>query len=134
MVGELSSIMRELSELQDKITDLPSDAKADKMTLLTRQDELRTQAARLADRIDDSCSTQELLRQLAGLRRQSAALERQRAENLGTPRSFRPGSFSGGSQPSTTPRGRPGGDPALRIEDRIRRVRSLLEDRGIELR
>ena len=134
MVGELSSIMRELAELQDQITAMPIDAKDDKLALLARQDELRTQAARLADRVDGSCSTQELLRQLAGLRRQRAALERQRAETLGTPRSFRPGTFDGGSQTATTPRGRPSEDSAPRIEERIRRVRSLLEERGIELR
>ena len=134
MVGELSSIMRELAELQDRITALPVDAKDDKLTLLTKQDELRTQAARLADRIDDSCSTQELLRQLAGLRRQRAALDRQRVDSPSTPRSFRPGSYGTGTSSATTPNGRPADDPGLRIEERIRRVRSLLEERGIELR
>ncbi len=133
MVGDLSSIMRELAELQDRITALPIDAKDDKMNLLSKQDELRTRAALLADRIDERCSTQDLLAQLAGLRRQRAAMERQRADNLGTPRSFRPGSFNNGTQSTTTPRGRSGADSASRIEDTIRRVRLLLEDRGIEL-
>lgn len=134
MVGDISTIMRELAELQDRITALPIDAHDDKLMLMARQDDLRTRAARLADSVDDGCSTQDLLAQLAGLRRQRAAMERQRADHLGTPRSFRPGSFNSGTQSATTPRGRAGNGSALRIEERIRRVRSLLEERGIELR
>ena len=53
MVGDISSIMRELAELQDRITSLPTDAKDDKLVLMARQDDLRTRAARIADSVDD---------------------------------------------------------------------------------
>lgn len=119
MVGEMGSILRELEQVQDRLTSLTQDAQAEKLNLLNRQDLLRTRAARLAVAVDAHCSTQNLLTQLAGLRRHLVAFERQRR---GAPiRSDTHG------QSSPTP-------SMSRIEQRISRIERILADRGIDLR
>ena len=112
MAGEMGSILRELEQVQDRLGSLAKDARDEKTALQSRQEELRTRAARLAEAIDTDCSTQDLLAQLAGLRRQRDAIARQRTH---------PGSHSRG--PSS----------ASRIDSRIHRIRQVLSDRGIQL-
>ena len=77
MVGDMSSVFRELEQLQDRLSSLTRDAYEEKYALLTRQEELRTRAAQLADEVTAECSTQELLIRLASLRRRRDLLERQ---------------------------------------------------------
>ena len=121
MAGEMGSILRELEKVQDRLGTLPKSALHEKNALLSRQEELRTQAARLADGVDARCSTQDLLAQLAGLRRQRDALARQRTH---------PGRQSIGG-----PKAGPTGSSHLtRIEERMDRIRQVLADRGIKLR
>ncbi len=113
MVGEMSSILRELEQVQDRLSSLTSDARAEKHALMTRQDELRTRAARLAEDVDDGYSTPELLAQLAGLRRRRDVLNRQlRATG-----------------PRTVP-----ASGVSQVEERIKKIRALLADRGIRVR
>lgn len=90
MVGGMSSILRELEQVQDQLGSLTKDAQAEKTALLGRQEELRTRAARLADQIDIDCSTQDLLAQLASLRRQRDAL----SGNAPRPLSSLPGTLA----------------------------------------
>jgi hypothetical protein len=133
MVGNLTSIIRELGEVQDRLLALSDHATDEKLELLGRREELQTRAAQLADSIDEDGSIQDLLGQLASLRRQRAALERQRALAAKQTPGFR--SPSGTMSPGTMgPRGRPTTDSVLRIEERIRRITLLLEQRGIALR
>ncbi len=116
MIGEMSSILRELEEVQDRLSALTNDAQSERYSLMTRQEELRTKAARLADDVDAECSTHHLLSQLARLRRRREVLDRQR-QSVG-PGGYRPGSGAGQNQ----------------VEDQVRRIRSLLADRGIRVR
>lgn len=133
MVGEMSFILRELEQVQDQLGSLTKDARAEKTALLDRQEELRTRAARLADQIDVGCSTQDLLAQLAGLRRQRDAMARQHAavpnQTAGSRRS--PGSprngMAGHSRNPQSETGLP------RIDERINRIQQMLSDRGIHL-
>jgi len=112
MFGEMSSIIRELEMVQDRLSSLTNDAAAEKLALMNRREQLRTRAARLADDVDAGCSTDQLLRQLAGLRRRRDVLNRQRHARPAGPMSAH------GTQ----------------VEDRIRRIRDLLADRGISVR
>ena len=123
MVGGMSSIFRELAEVQRQITALPKDAEAQKYVLLARQEDLQTRAARLADQIDEDRSTQDLLARLAELRWQLRALERQRTTPSG-----RPGMRGeAGSRPSVSQ------SSETRIETRINRIQMLLSQRGIDI-
>jgi hypothetical protein len=116
MVGDMSSILRELEEVQDRLSNLTRDAYEELYTLLTRQEELRTQAARLADDINADCSTQELLIQLASLRRRRDLLDRQH----GT-------ATRGLHRPPHGPR------RSSQVDQRIERICLLLADRGIRV-
>lgn len=116
MVGEMSSVLRELEKVQDRLSSLTKDAQSERYALMTRQEELRTKAARLAEDVDAECSTQQLLSQLSRLRRRREVLNRQRRA-VG-PGGYRPGSGVGLNQ----------------VDDRIQRIRSLLAARGIRVR
>ena len=118
MVGQMSSILRELEQVQDRLSTLCNDSGAEKLGLMTRQEELRTQAARRADDVDSGCSTQDLLTQLAQLRRRRDVLSRQQC---------RGGSGPGMARSDVAPSG------ASQVEHRIKRIRSLLADRGIRV-
>ena len=113
MIGEVSSIIRELEQVQDQLSTLSDGAYDEKYALMIRKEELTTRAARLAEAIDTDCSTQELLIQLASLRRRRALLDRQHgAAQRGLHRS---------------PHGR------SQVDYRIERICSLLADRGIDV-
>ena len=118
----MSSILRELNEVQDQLGSLPRDARADKLALLSRQEELQTRAAQLADRVDEGWSTQELLSQLASLRWQRDAVARQRGAA--------PLVRTDPSGPYRTMRR----DGLPRIEARIGHIKAILAERGIDLR
>lgn len=118
MAGDMSSILRELEQVHDRLSLLCNDTGAEKLDLLRRQDELRTRAARLADDVDAGGSTQELLTQLAHLRRRRDLLARQRCRSTKGPVSPRMASATGG---------------VPQVEERIARIRSLLADRGIRV-
>lgn len=115
MAGDMSSILRELEQVQDRLSLGGSDSGGEKLGLLRRQEELRTRAARLADDVDSAGSTQELLSHLAQLRRRRDLLDRQRGHGTRSPRSV---SASGG---------------APQVDERIARIRVLLADRGIKV-
>lgn len=128
MAGEMSSILRELEQVQDQIGSLTKDDLEEKTALLSRQETLRTRAARLADQVNGNCSTQDLLGQLASLRRQRDALARQRRTSTQPKYSASPPNGVAGHRRS------PHGDIGVpRIDERIHRIRQMLSDRGIRL-
>jgi len=136
MAGDISLILGELASVQDQLTSLPGDSDSEKLVLLTRQDALRTRAARLADECDDSWSTEDLLAHLADLRRQHHAFERQRVNTAGQSGPHR-NADSGrpGNGLAMGPNGKPGDPRSLpRIESRFSKIWRLLSDRGINLR
>jgi hypothetical protein len=118
----MSSILRELNDVQDQLGSLATEARADKLALLSRREELQTQAARLADQVDRDWSTQELLAHLASLRWQRDAIGRQR----GAAPLLRNG--PSGTYRTMHREGLP------RIEARIARIKVILAERGIDLR
>ena len=124
MVGGMSSILRELSEVQHQLLSLSKDAEEQKYALLARQEELHTRAARLAEQIDEEASTQDLLARLAELRWQLRALNRQRVGSGDRPMVR----TQGASRPTA------GQSSGSRIEARIQRILALLAKRGIEVR
>ena len=117
MAGEMSSILRELEQVQDRLSSLCGVTSTEKLDLMTRQEELRTKAARMAEEVDAECSTQRLLTQLADLRRRRAVLDRQWGHGASGPRHHRSKVGSGPSQ----------------VEERIVRIRNLLADRCIQV-
>jgi len=115
MVGEISSVLRELEQVQDRLWSLSIDAEAEQYALMARREELRTRAAQLADGVDAACSTQELLIRLASLRRRRVLLDRQH------------GSAHRRERP-------PQGSRAVsRVDVQIERIYLLLADRGISV-
>jgi hypothetical protein len=120
----MSSILRELAEVQHQLVALSKDAEAQKYDLLARQEELRTRAARLADEVDEASSTQDLLARLANLRWQLRALNRQTGSSLQRPFAHN----QRGSRPAV------GLSSSSRIEARIQRILAILGQRGIDVR
>ena len=118
MVGEMISIVRELEQVQDRLTSLAQGEQAQKSVLLDRQEELRTQAARLAVSVDSRSATQDLLVKLAYLRRQLVALDRQHTAG--------PSRVAYRTSPMT--------GSGSRVEQRINRIERILADRGIRIR
>ncbi|MCP4307023.1 MAG: hypothetical protein GY926_09090 [bacterium] len=114
----MSSILRELEQVQDQLSSMCNETRDEKQTLLSRQDELRTRAARLAVAVDSKCSTQNLLAQLGGLRRQLSAFDRQRGSHT-------PSGKTGQTSPTSS---------GVRIEQKISRIEGILAERGISLR
>jgi hypothetical protein len=136
MVGDISPILRELVGVQDQLTSLDKDALTEKQELLARQDELRTRAARLAEQVDQDCSTQDLLTRLASLRRQHSAIERQRVNARSQSRPHLYNGFNAARRVSApgTNHATTGIQGVSRIDVRIRRITRILSERGIDLR
>ncbi len=125
MVGGMSSILRELAEVQHQLMTLSKDAEGQKYALLARQEELQTRAARLADEVDAEYSTQDLLARLADLRWQLRALNRQRVHSGARPVVR--------TQAGSRPAGGQSSNPSSRIEARIQQILALLAQRGIDV-
>jgi hypothetical protein len=117
MVGEMSSVLRELERVEDRLLSSTSAEDADKYALMTRLEELRTRAARLAVGVDEGCSSQELLIRLASLRRRRDLLDRQHGSANRRPQHPQHGSRS-----------------ASQVDQQIERIYLLLAERGIRVR
>lgn len=116
MVGEMNSILRELEQVHDRLCALTSGDDAESYMLMTRLEELRTRAARLAENVDEGCSSQELLIRLASLQRRRALLDRQH-----------------GSARRGLHRPPHGSRSASQVDAHIDEICSLLADRGIRV-
>ena len=129
---DLDQALRELSELQDRLNALPSDAFAERYELRWRQDELRDQMASFRVDFNAERSTDELLSELSGLRSRLTVIEDQRIDMV---------SQAGGSGAMTgamTPeeglnRKMDEAAGAGEIRTRIGRIKGILIDRGVEL-
>ena len=129
---DLDSVLRELSEVQDRLIALPADAFAERYELRCRQDELRDQMASFRIDFDAERSAEELLSELSGLRSRMAAIEGQRIDMV---------SQAGGSGAMTgamTPeeglnRKMDEAAGAGEIKSRIGRIKGILIDRGVEV-
>lgn len=129
---DLDQAFRELSDVQDRLNALPTDAFAERYELRCRQDELRVQMASLRVDFDAERSSQDLLSELSGLRSRLAAIEGQRIDMV-----FQAGG-SGAMTGAMTPeeglnRKMDEAAGAGEIRARIGRIKGILIDRGIDI-
>ena len=127
-------ITRQLADIQKQLIDLPDDAFEERYQLRKRQDELRAVARSADNPLDQSRSDQELLSELAGLRSQMYAIEKQRIDLVQQAGSG--GSTSGEMGNLGGVKINKGIDDAHglpQIKARIGVIKGILEDRGVEV-
>ena len=127
-------ITRELADIQKQLIDLPDDAFEERYRLRTRQDELRAIARSGDNPLDRGRSDEHLLNELAGLRSQMYAIEKQRIDLVqqagsGGSTSGEMGNLGGVkiNKGIDDAQGLPG------IKARIGVIKGILEDRGVEV-
>ncbi len=130
--ADLDLILRELSEVQDRLIALPEDAFAERYELRCHQDELRDQMASFRVDFDAERSTDDLLAELSGLRSRLTAIEGQRIDMVSQ------AGGSGGMTGAMTPeeglnRKMDEAAGAGEIRSRIGRIKGILIDRGVEI-
>ena len=133
-MGDVSNLVKELSEIDDRIRSLPHDAFAEKYELAKEQDRLRERAARSAVDLDKARTAAELLSELSGLRSQLSQIKDQKIDLV---------TQAGGGAPGMSNMGNLGGvslnaqmmeaSGAGRIQSRIGLIKGVLTDRGIEI-
>ena len=127
-------ITRQLADIQKQLIDLPDDAFEERYRLRTRQDELRAIARSGDNPLDRGRSDEDLLNELAGLRSQMYAIEKQRIDLVqqagsGGSTSGEMGNLGGVmiNKGIDDAQGLPG------IKARIGVIKGILEDRGVEV-
>lgn len=128
----LDRVLRELSEVQDRLNALPEDAFAERYELRSRQAELRDRAASFRVDFDAERSTADLLSELSGLRSRLAVIEGQRIDMVS--QAGGAGGMTGAMTPEEGLNRRMdeaagGGE----IRSRIGRIKGILIDRGAEV-
>jgi len=133
-MSDISSVTKELADVDEQLRVLPDDAFADKFELLKKQDVLRERAAQFAVDADKERSTEVLLSELSGLRSQLTQLERQRIDLV---------TQAGGGATGASNMGNLGGvslnaqmaeaSGANRIQARIGVIKGVLADRDVEV-
>ena len=133
-MSDISSLTKELADVDEQLRALPDDAFADKYALLKRQDELRERAAQFAVDADKERSTEALLSELSGLRSQLAQLDGQKIDLVVQ---------AGGGAVGMSNMGNLGGvalnarmtdaSGASRIQARIGVIKGVLTDRDVEI-
>jgi hypothetical protein len=125
-------LIRELADIQARLSELPEDAYAERDELRRRQEELRSIARSGGGSMDADRPTPDLLAELASLRAQMRAIERQRIDLV---------KQAGSGGPSSGEMGNLGGvqinkgiDDAQglpHIKARIGVIKGVLSDRGV---
>ena len=133
-MDQVTELIRELAEVNEKIWALPDDAFAEKYELLNRRDTLREQAATFAVDADKERSTAELLSELSGLRSQLGQIEGQKIDLV---------TQAGGGATGASNMTNLGGvslnaqmmeaSEAGRIQSRIGVIKGVLTDRGVDV-
>ena len=133
-MSDISSLTKELADVDEQLRALPDDAFADKYELLKRQDELRERAAQFAVDADKERSTEALLSELSGLRSQLAQLDGQKIDLVVQ---------AGGGAVGMSNMGNLGGvalnarmteaSGTSRIQARIGVIKGVLADRDVEI-
>jgi hypothetical protein len=116
-MSEVGFIVQEIRVVSDRLLSLPPEDSGARMVLMSRREELSTQAARRADDNDSDRPTEQLLSELEVLRRQRDAMRRQYRSP------FRAAPVGGRSDAA---RG------TARISHRIGRIADILVDRGVD--
>ena len=133
-MDQVTGLIRELAEVNEKIWALPDDAFAEKYELFNRRDTLREQASELAVHADKERSTAELLSELSGLRSQLGQIEGQKIDLV---------TQAGGGAPGASNMTNLGGvslnaqmmeaSGASRLKSRVGVVKGVLTDRGVDV-
>jgi predicted naringenin-chalcone synthase len=133
-MDQVTELIRELAEVNEKIWALPDDAFAEKYELTNRRDLLREQAATYAVDADKERSSAELLSELSGLRSQLGQIELQKIDLV---------TQAGGGAPGGSNMTNLGGvslnaqmmeaSGAGRIQSRIGVIKGVLTDRGVDV-
>ena len=126
-------IVRQLSEVQDRLNALPDDAFAQRWELRTLQQELREQARAFSYARDEDRFDEDLLDELHSLRGRMKAIERQRIDLVGQAGG---GSMSGemgnlGGVKLNKSMDDASGLP--KIKARIGVIKGVLMDRGVDV-
>jgi hypothetical protein len=133
-MAEVDAVLRELSEIQDRLNELPDDAFAEKYRLHNRRDELRAPAAEFVQDWDSDRPTEDLLRELAGLRARLAEAEKQKVDLVsqagsGGPEGYGASGLGGVPLNQRIAQAQGTGD----IQSRIGRIKGILIDRDVEI-
>ena len=133
-MDDRTDLIRELADIQVQLSQLPADAFEQRAELRRRQDELRAIARSGENSMDADRPTEDLLAELASLRAQMTAIERQRIDLV---------KQAGSGGPSSGEMGNLGGvqinkgiDDAQglpRIKARIGVIKGILGDRGVAI-
>jgi hypothetical protein len=128
-----SEIVRQLSEIQDRLIALPDDAFAQRWELRQRQQEIREQARAFSYARDEDKFDEELLDELRALRERMKAIERQRIDLVGQAGG---GSMSGemgnlGGVKLNKSMDDASGLP--KVKARIGEIKGVLMDRGVDI-
>ena len=126
-------IVKQLSEVQDRLNALPDDAFAERWELRTLQGELREKARAFAYEQDEDKFDEDLLDELRALRERMKAIERQRIDLVSQAGG---GSMSGemgnlGGVKLNRSMDEASGLP--KIKARIGAIKGVLIDRGVDI-
>lgn len=133
-MDEVTGLIRELAEVNEKIWSLPDDALAEKYELQIKRDALRKQAEEYAVDADKERSTADLLSELSGLRSQLGQIEGQKIDLV---------TQAGGGATGASNMTNLGGvslnaqmmeaSGAGRLQARIGVIKGVLADRGMDV-
>lgn len=130
--NDLDAMLQELSDVQDRLNALPSDAFAERYELRCRQDELRDEMAAFRVDFEAERSTEDLLSELAGQRSRLVKIERQRIDMVS-----QAGGSGAGVGAFTPEEGlnfkMDEAAGAGEIRARIGRIKGILLDRGVDI-
>lgn len=132
-MADVDELIRELGEVQDRLIALPDDAFAERFELLRRQDELRERAAAHTAGVDNERPTEDLLAELAALRKRRDSLESQHINVMLQASNVDAAGFSGHADAAQMNRRMDDAQGMAQIVSRIGRLKGVLADRGIEI-
>jgi hypothetical protein len=132
LMDDIGDLTKRLADVQKELWDLPDDAFAERFELKEKQAALRAEAAQYAGRMDEGLPSDDLLVELAALRSQMVAIEKQRIDLV-----TQAGSSSAGEMGNLGGYGiNKGIEDAMglpKIKARIGRIKGILIDRNVPI-
>ncbi len=131
-MNDIGDLAKKLADVQMELWDLPDDAFAERFELKEKQTALRAEAAQYAERLDEGRTSEDLLVELASLRSQMSAIEKQRIDlvvQAGTTSAGEMGNLGG----YAINKGIEDAMGLPKIEKRIGLIKGVLIDRDVEI-
>ncbi len=128
----IGDLIRQLSDVQTLLSELPDDAFAERFELKEKQAALRAEAARFAEDLDHGRSSEELLIELGSLRSEMKSIEGQRIDlvtQAGTTTAGEMGNLGG----YAINKGIEDAMGLPKIKARIGRIKGILIDRDVDV-